>query len=173
MELVHQMRKSIPTGQQTNCFCKGIALWSNTTNQVGSWRFSVWRRCGDTAQNAWWNRKSYSLCLTAQTKSKKNYIQLEKEALTLVYKLKKFHGYLYGQKFTLLTDHQPLTNIFHPNKGIPSLAAARLLSALSQLGLWVTKIILGMEFEISGTRLDHRTDHSTNQTIRRSDIPIP
>ena len=40
--------------------------------------------------------------------------------------MKKFHQYLYGRKFDLITDHKPLTAIFGPKKGIPSLAAARL-----------------------------------------------
>ena len=44
----------------------------------------------------------------------------------MVYEVKYFYQYLYGQKFTLLTEHQPLRTIFNPSKGIPSLAAARL-----------------------------------------------
>ena len=60
------------------------------------------------------------------SKSECNYAQLEKEALSLIFSVKKFHQYLYGRKFTLINDHKPLTTILGPKKGIPSLAAARL-----------------------------------------------
>ena len=60
------------------------------------------------------------------TSSERNYAQLEKEALALVYGVKQFHAYLYGRRFVLVTDHKPLLTILSPSHSIPTLAAARL-----------------------------------------------
>ena len=60
------------------------------------------------------------------TSAEKNYPQIKKEALSLVLGVKKFHQYLYGRKFSLITDHKPLSTSLSPNKGIPSLAATRM-----------------------------------------------
>ena len=58
--------------------------------------------------------------------SERNYAQVEKEALSLIYGITKFHKYLYGRPFTLVTNHRPLTTILGPKNGVPSLAAARM-----------------------------------------------
>ena len=46
--------------------------------------------------------------------------------MSIIYGVKKFHQFLYGRKFTLVTDHQPLVALFGPKAAIPTLVAARM-----------------------------------------------
>lgn len=57
--------------------------------------------------------------------AEKNYSQVHREALAIVFAVKKFHKYIYGKKFTIRSDCQALREIFN-NKNIPPVAAARL-----------------------------------------------
>ena len=49
--------------------------------------------------------------------SERNYAQVEKDALSLVFGIQKFHKYIYGRQFTLVTDHNPLITILGPKTG--------------------------------------------------------
>ena len=58
--------------------------------------------------------------------AEKWYAQLDKEALAIVFGVKKFNQYLLGRKFTILSDHRPLEHLFSEKRGIPPLASARI-----------------------------------------------
>ena len=60
------------------------------------------------------------------SEARRNYSQIQKEALAIVYALNKFHQFLYGRTSILVTDHKPLLSLFGPTKATPSLAANRL-----------------------------------------------
>ena len=60
------------------------------------------------------------------TKPEKAYAQIEREGLGIIFGVRRFHQFLYGHPFTLVTDHQPLCKIFGSKQGIPTIVAARL-----------------------------------------------
>ena len=60
------------------------------------------------------------------TTAERNYSLLEKEALRIIFVVHKFHFYLYGRRFTLVTDHQPLSTIFGSHSAVRQMTAARL-----------------------------------------------
>ena len=55
-----------------------------------------------------------------------HYSQIEREALAIVFAVKRLHSYLYGRRFTLRTDHRPLLRIFGNNADLPATAVSRL-----------------------------------------------
>ena len=94
------------------------------------------------------------------TPSERNYAQIEKEGLSLIFGVKKFHQYLYGRKFLLVTDHKPLLAILGPKKGIPSLAAARLQR-------WAV-LLSAYQYEI---KFKSTTEHANADGLSR--LPLP
>lgn len=60
------------------------------------------------------------------SKTQQTYSQIDKEAYAIIFGIKKFYQYLQGAKFTLITDHRPLTQIFSPIKSLPIFTASRM-----------------------------------------------
>ena len=73
--------------------------------------------------------------------SELNYAQIEKEGLSIIFGLKKFHKYLYGRHFSIITDHKPLISLFGDLKPASAMASAR-------MNRW-HMILSAYDFEIS------------------------
>jgi len=48
--------------------------------------------------------------------TQKKYGQIQKKVLAIMFAQKKFHQYLYGRRFILITNHRPLLALFGPTK---------------------------------------------------------
>ena len=88
------------------------------------------------------------------------YSQLEKEALAIVFGVKKFHAYLYGRDFTLISDHKPLLGLLHETKAIPALASGRIQR-------WAL-LLAGYSY-----RMQHRSGSSLLCADALSRLPLP
>ena len=62
----------------------------------------------------------------ASLPAEKNYPQIEKEALAIIFAVSKFHRFIHGRHFILPTDHKPLFAIFESKKGLSTHTANRL-----------------------------------------------
>ena len=58
--------------------------------------------------------------------AEKNYSQIEKEALAIIFAVKKLHPYLYGRHFVIESDHKPLSFLLGEATAIPQMASSRI-----------------------------------------------
>ena len=103
-------------------------------------------------------------------RAERNYSQIDKEALALVWGIRKFNHYLYGRRFMLVSDHQPLTAIFHPEKGIPAMTAARMQLYALQLAAHDYEINYRTSAKHGNADGLSRVPMPTGKTVQESDV---
>lgn len=94
------------------------------------------------------------------TTAERNYAQIDREALSIIFGVKKFNMYLYARKFTLVTDCKVLVSIFNPKKGIPMTTAAR----MQRYALFLA----GYDYDISYRKT---SEHSNADGLSRFPLP--
>ena len=72
------------------------------------------------------SEKPVAFASRALAPAEKKYAQLDKEALAIIFGVKKFHQYLFGRRFTIYSDHKPLQYHFNETKPVLAMASARI-----------------------------------------------
>ena len=96
------------------------------------------------------------------TVAEQKYSQLDKEALALVFGIKKYHQYLCDRHFELKTDHKPFTHIFDESRPIPTMASGRIQRWALTLGAYSYTI-----------QFKQGKDNSNADALSRLPIPSP
>ena len=101
------------------------------------------------------------------TRAEQNYSQIEKEALSCIFGIKRFHTYLYGHHFTLITDHKPLLSLLKEQKAIPHQASGRIQR-------WAL-VLAGYEYNISfrPTESHSNADALSRLPLHTADEVVP
>ena len=99
------------------------------------------------------------------TNAEQNYSQLEKEGLALIFRVKKFHNYLFGRTFTLCTDHKPLQALFNDSKPIPCMASA----CIQRRALALASYEYTIKYKSGAAALSHLP----LPVLSTSEVPIP
>ena len=94
------------------------------------------------------------------TSAERNYSQIDKEGLAIVKGVKKFHDFLYGRPFTIITDHKPLLGLFAPDRQTPQMLSPRVLR-------W-SIFLAGYQYS-----LQHRPGKAMGHADALSRLPLP
>ena len=97
------------------------------------------------------------------SKIERKFSQTEREALGIVWSCERFHMYLFGQEFELLTDHKPLEFIFS-SKSKPCARVERWVLRLQPYNYTVRHISGSSNITDSLSRLLNRSEESTENS---------
>ena len=93
--------------------------------------------------------------------AERNYSQLEKEGLSCVFGIKRFYSYLFGHRFTLITDHKPLLGLLDGQKQTSPQASAR----IRRWSLYMSMFEYTLKFR-------NTTAHANADALSRLPLPV-
>ena len=100
----------------------------------------------------------------ALTETEKRYSQIEKEMLSVVFGLTRFHTYTYGRKVTVHNDHKPLAAVLKRPVGENPIRLQRMLCRIMGYDLDF-KYIKGKDLLIADAlSRSHMTNHTRSQS---------
>ena len=100
----------------------------------------------------------------ALTETEKRYSQIEKEMLSVVFGLTRFHTYTYGRKVTVYNDHKPLAAVLKRPVGENPIRLQRMLCRIMGYDLDF-KYIKGKDLLIADAlSRSHMTNHTRSQS---------
>ena len=106
------------------------------------------------------NEKPVAFASRSLAPAERKYSQLDKEGLSIVFGVRKFHQYLFGRKFTVQSDHKPLQHIFGETRPVPHMASARLQRWALTLGAY-------------NYNIRYKPGNSHNNADMLSRLPLP
>lgn len=121
----NQCDKAFENSKQLLASNKVLALFNPTKQIVLTCDASPYGVGCVLSQNFDGIEKPVMFASSTLSPAEKNYSQTHREALAIIFGVKKFHKYIYGTEFIIRTDHQALREIFG-GKNTPAVAAARL-----------------------------------------------
>ena len=93
--------------------------------------------------------------------AERNYSQLEKEGLSLIFGIKRFYSYLFGRPFVLITDHKPLLGLLDNQKPTSPQASAR----IRRWSLYLSMFEYQLKFR-------NTTAHANADALSRLPLPV-
>ena len=86
------------------------------------------------------NNKHVAFASKALTSAQANYSNIERECLAVVYGIQRFHNYLYGRPFTVISDHKPIEVIMHKSLQCAPTRIQRMMTKIQGYDFKVTYI---------------------------------
>ena len=105
------------------------------------------------------------------SETERRYAQIDKEALSIIFAVKRFHQYLFGLSFTIITDHKPLLGLFGYNKVIPAMSSSRMQRWTLMLSAY--DYTIEHRSGIKNSNADALSHLPMQNTVDESEVKIP